>query len=165
MPVLNSVSKLEARGPSLCRPPSPLLSSASPMPPLPRSASSTGVGVGCCLQQGSRGHMCLRTEDHSLLRNCLAPSSPLGSFLSLLSPGVSAEVPTPSQGEEVAVSSILSPALKQGPLERKSCGVQLTRNCTPGPFLPLTVEPHRGHDSEDTCLPHRVEEGCSAPSL
>lgn len=36
MPVLNSVSKLEARGPSLCRPPSPLLSSASPMWPAPQ---------------------------------------------------------------------------------------------------------------------------------
>lgn len=46
--------------------------------------------------------------------------------------------------------------LAEGPLEGKSCGVQLTRNCTPGPLLPLTTVSHRGHDSEDICLPLRV---------
>lgn len=50
-------------------------------------------------------------------------------------------------------SSKISP-LAKAPLEGKGCG--LISNCTPGPFLPLTVEFYGEHDSDDTCLLHGV---------
>lgn len=56
-----------------------------------------------------------------------------------------------------------TPPLAKTPLEGKGCG--LVSNCTLGSFLPLTAEFYGGHDSDRTCLLHRVGWGWAAVCL